>query len=619
MWVHGDRAGPAARRVGRRAQLGLVRPFPREWGTNGEGPGVVCLACPLPVHMGRRTCVQHPSARANGDEPGVAYPHVPPSRAYGRHTRMHPSAQMGKAGGSVPSRTPFPGGVPACNSLPRKWGRVGPGVACPRIPRAYVAAWPREKGGPGGSRRGKGKGAWATWRGRAVCPRAPPFRMNGEGRGQGVACPRVSPSCTPVNAEGWARGSFALTCPLFARTGRRGQGEEEGLEGMGRGGGGPCAHPFRANGEGRGWGWRAYACLLTARRERAAACPCAHSFRENVNGGKERGRGQRCPVLGMGGGESWGGVPDPVAEAKRIVWASTLARLPHSHRKGDARGQADAPFPRIARREGRTRIRGTQCPPPLGLLGPPFSPIHAATFARKGGARGYAAAAPRPPFPCSRHPIHVETGHMRAPCGRATLYARKGHTTPWPLLFPFTRKGARGHFAPPLRVGPAPPRSPVRADRGRARALRPTTPSWRCPFPLVRTAPFAQMRVCEGKTCGKGTREGTRPPRPLPSPFAQKGGARGHTAPPLRVARTPFPFPPRHPPGPPFSLGRVAMYARGMQGHATPGPTLPHLRGRELHVGTPPGKGVRKGTLPPAFPIRTEGCTRVRRPYAREG
>ncbi|KAH8982059.1 hypothetical protein EDB86DRAFT_2834543 [Lactarius hatsudake] len=97
-------------------------------------------------------------------------------------------------------------------------------------------------------------------------------------------------------------------------------------------------------------------------------------------------------------------------------------------------------------------------------------------------------------------------------------------------------------------------------------------------------------------------------PRPLPSPFAQKGYARGHAA-----------------PGP-FPLGHAERgMARDPQGHSTsapapsllsapprtrgrgmrrwPPPSLSHSRGRGAHDGTPP----RLSTSPPA-PALPSSC-----------
>ncbi|KAH9045935.1 hypothetical protein EDB84DRAFT_1468566, partial [Lactarius hengduanensis] len=121
---------------------------------------------------------------------------------------------------------------------------MGKGAACPRAPHFRV----------------NGEG----W-GQVACPRVPPSRVYGVGRrcrgrrGEGAACPRASPF--RANREGWGRGRRALAyplpartgaarpmgkggagwraaCPLPARTGRRGQRGREGLGKEGEGGGG---------------------------------------------------------------------------------------------------------------------------------------------------------------------------------------------------------------------------------------------------------------------------------------------------------------------------------------------------------------------------------------------
>ncbi|KAH9169081.1 hypothetical protein EDB89DRAFT_1908907 [Lactarius sanguifluus] len=584
MRVHGDRAGPAARRVGRWAQLGLVRPFPRKRGANGEGPGVACLACPLPTRTGRRTCVQHPSACTNGEEPGVAYPRVPPSRVYGQRTRMHPSARMGKAGGSVPSRTPFPGGVPACNSLPREWGRVGLGVACPRIPRAYVATQPREKGGPGGWRGGKGKGARATRRGGA----------GGAEGSRALACPLRAP---PRMRKGGPGDHLLLHAPFSRVQGGAAKGKRRGWRGWGEGAAGPVHTPSTQMGKGG------------ARGGGPAHASLPHVRNQGGWGGTEGGVLSCAPLPrkwdreGEGGGLPLGREGGKVGVARQTLWR-------------------------------KQNVPATNC---VGVHS--RSPT---TFASERG-RKRAGRRPLPPHRAQRG-AHEDKGH--------TMPA-----APWPpgpSLLPHPRRHicaeggrTRAHKGPLwshhlVRVEracdpPAPP-FPIRAEGGTG-ALRSSTPSWPCPSaqprsrgqgacegtpphhsesaPPLPSCPRHPIHVNEGmqrQDARKGDTRGHATPRPLPSPFVRKGGARGHTTPPLCVARAPFPFPPRHPPGPPFSLGRVAMYVWGMRGHTTPGPTLPHSCGRELHAGTPPGKGVREGTLPPAFPIRAEGCTRVHRP-----
>ncbi|KAH9006729.1 hypothetical protein EDB84DRAFT_1554389, partial [Lactarius hengduanensis] len=124
----------------------------------------------------------------------------------------------------------------------------------------------------------------------AACPRAPPFRANGEGWGR-VACPRVPPSRTyrgsAANGEGWRRvgkgrcwGRRVLVRPFMGRGGP-GRG--------GEGGGGvssyaPLLCEWAARPREKGW---------EGLRGETAACPRAHSFRANGKGGAgERGRGR---------------------------------------------------------------------------------------------------------------------------------------------------------------------------------------------------------------------------------------------------------------------------------------------------------------------------------------
>ncbi|KAH9024801.1 hypothetical protein EDB85DRAFT_1894143 [Lactarius pseudohatsudake] len=248
-------------------------------------------------------------------------------------------------------------------------------------------------------------------------------------------------------------------------------------------------------------------------------------------------------------------------------------------------------------------------------------------------------------------------------CGKR---AHEG-TWPPPLPFPLGRAIRKGGTRPP-----APP-FPIRAE-GRTRPPP--------PFPLAAPPHSRRMGACEGKTRGKGTLKGTRllgPSLPrsrgkgareachplAPSPFARKGGARGHASPhrprplpllslrhPAREARHPpaLPFPPwprlpvragnarachpRFHPSPfarrpqPFPLGCTTPYAWevGMRS-TTPGATLPPLARKGVARGyaaqhlpsplaAPPGtreKGAREG-------IRAEGGARGHAaPFAREG
>ncbi|KAH9039497.1 hypothetical protein EDB85DRAFT_2141018 [Lactarius pseudohatsudake] len=120
------------------------------------------------------------------------------------------------------------------------------------------------------------------------------------------------------------------------------------------------------------------------------------------------------------------------------------------------------------------------------------------------------------------------------------------------------------------------------------------------------------------RTEGVHTRARHRRPLPLPlsRPLPSHEGAHEDTT----------------PPAPPFPIGRAALYAQqgGTRGHAIPGPTLPHSRGRGVREGMPPpfpaaptpplpapsAWGTRgHAPLVPPFPIRAEGgCARACRP-----
>ncbi|KAH9033726.1 hypothetical protein EDB83DRAFT_2319016 [Lactarius deliciosus] len=655
-WGRGWRALAFPVRAWRRSQGGRVdpggrvpshAPFLCEWGgakREGEGDaerqGGVPSCAPLPCEWGREGLGGRVPSRA-------PFPRVLPSICTnGAARRGKGRGRLGVVGWSalarlLSTRTGLRGGagrggVSLCDPLAREWGREGPGIACSRVPpfRAYGVARPRGRGGAEGDGE-RGRRAlcaplprkWGRkWPGVAGL-RMPPYRT------YGAACPRAPPFC--ANGERWGRGWHAFACPLSARTGQHGQGKGE-AEGDGERGWRPsCALPGEWGRE--GLGQRALVPPFpheqheTAKGEGVglgAACPRAHPFRAN---GIER-EGQRCPVLvhtfcanGQRGRETGGGeemgrgtacprVPpfraDAAARTRGKTGEGTLFAHPTPDsvwggegmvgKVGEARQtlwrkqrachiSADAPFPRITHREGHMRIRGTQCPPPLGLLGSPFSPICAATFAQKGGTRGHAAAA----VPLSP--------------ARRTPFMRKA--------------GARGHVAPPL---PSWSCHPVRAEWGRARALRPTTPSLPRPFPL-RTAPFAQI---EGKTRGKGACEGTRPPGPS-LPHSRRRGAHDGTPPRLSASPSPSLFAPPHshgkgacegtrPPGstlPPWPR-RHARVGNARARHPRPHPS-PFTR-KVLYAGTPPrtrGKGAREGMPPPALPhLREGGCTRARRP-----
>ncbi|KAH9027617.1 hypothetical protein EDB85DRAFT_1892909 [Lactarius pseudohatsudake] len=620
----------------------------------------------------------------------VACPHVHPSRARtGRCALVHlPSARMGK-GGAVTGEGEGLRATGRGGGAPTRTGRVG--VAC---------VWRRsQRGGRGRGRRGEGAACWSAPLpcecGRVGPGRVPLCRARGGGvvkrarevptateRGGGAPLVRTPSTQT---GKGGARGGVPsrVPFPLPARRGGAVKGEGEGRralvlsaakgerEGPGATGiGGGVTLPV--NGERR----RRRALARMGREgEGGGGCPHAHPFsgrrrQGEQEGGKERDGGPSCAPFprkrgegrrgarvlpfhangtagcGRRGGARRGGTYPRMPRSNGFPLLLSSPRLPHSRRVGDARGQADAPH---RAQRGAHEDKGHTMP--LGLPGPPFSPIRATTSARKGGTRGHAV------FSLSAAPH----------CGKR---AHEG-TWPPPLPFPLGRVIRKGGTRPPT------PPFPIHAE-GR---MRPPPP-----FPLATPPHSHRMGACEGKTHGKGTLKGTRllgPSLPrsrgkgareachplAPSPFARKGGTRGHASP-----RRPHPLPllssrhpareARHPPALPFPpWPRRAVHAGNARAchplphsHAAPGPSplaapprmrgkwaceapppappFPHWHGRVLHAGTPPStslppwprrpvrvrrgdarafarKGVHAGTPPPS---RGKGRTRASHP-----
>ncbi|KAH9165533.1 hypothetical protein EDB89DRAFT_1911319 [Lactarius sanguifluus] len=156
-------------------------------------------------------------------------------------------------------------------------------------------------------------------------------------------------------------------------------------------------------------------------------------------------------------------------------------------------------------------IRGTQCPPWLGLPGPPF-PLSAPPHSR-GKEAHEGTSPPAPPLsPWPSRPVHAE-------------WARDPH----PLPSPFAWKGADC----------------------------PTSPRWPrpLPFPLVRATPFVRNGGVRGQDSRQGGTRGHAIPAPtLPSTRGRGGctwarrpvhAGRGtrDTPPPLPDAPGPLPFP----------------------------------------------------------------------------
>ncbi|KAH9016168.1 hypothetical protein EDB84DRAFT_1443223 [Lactarius hengduanensis] len=542
---------------------------------------------------------------------------MPPSRAYaGRRgvPAMHtPSAQMGKgrARSGMPSRAP----LPARTGRARPRGeREVPGVACPRAP-PLPREWGRERSG-----------------GRACPSRAPFPRERGgtkrEGVGPGAACPCArSFHANPNGGRGEReRGRRPVLVRTFCANGQRGQEGRGGAGGnmpsctrfpraadRGKSGGGgmpSCATlPRKRGGADGGEGTReaegvAGACPLSAcegggggqcgeRGKGASACPLASPFqREWGRGGRRGEEGVSTPNTG---GKEGRVVLDPVAEATRACHVSASAvSCAHSgcHHLPPLPVTLPSPPPFPFAVEKRTQEGQAGAPPPPLHRTPPRSRVDRDALGKgahmkRGGARGHAAPLPLPlPYPLSA-----------SPCSRGKV-AHEG--TPSPPLPPCV----------PFACG-AP---------SRRRLFSPSPPA--LPFPLVRAAHFAQKAPIRVRMEGARTR--ARRPRSYPfplraTPFARKGGTRGHARPPglslphsarkggcTRACR------PRHLPSPlaapprmrgkgaregtpllalPFPIWaegcctqvrRAAPYARegGMRGHAIPGPILPHSRGR---------------------------------------
>ncbi|KAH9047210.1 hypothetical protein EDB84DRAFT_1435010 [Lactarius hengduanensis] len=560
----------------------------RGWGGQGRGRWRRGEGAPLV----RTSSAQTGKGGAGGGVPSACMAVKGGQRGEGRRALVCPFTPRGKGGTGD--------GEGAASPLPRERGTAA--AACPRAARTGEREGAKEGGGTwGGGRKGG-----------TTCPRAPPFCAGGVartgGKGGGGQCRR-----------GKRRGGLTLVRPLSAleRGGGQcgGRGNEERLtERL------TLVHPcLRANGAARDAGY-------------GGARPLA-SFDANGNGG---GDGRAT------GGREWGGkvgvactrahtlwrkqnVPATYAEA--LTWQARVAsasfpasssrllsspRLPHSRRRRKRAGRRPA-----SRAERGARDTGHTMP--LGLPGPPFSPVRGTPF------------------------VWVESGHTRA---------RGPRPSP---SFPIRAEG-RTRPPPPFPLAAA-----LYARKGAREARDPPAP----PFPLGRAAPLAWNGGVRRQDARKGDPQGHATPRPLPSPFARKGYDEGRPPRPLPLpsSRHPVraerghvrhdtpPFPlglrrpiragiarachPRFQPSPfarrprhPFPLGCAAPYAReGGMRSATPGATLPPFARKGVARGyaaghlpspfaAPPGtreKGAREG-------IRAEwGARGHAAPFAREG
>ncbi|KAH9039144.1 hypothetical protein EDB85DRAFT_1887613 [Lactarius pseudohatsudake] len=598
-------SSPAARHGGRRGQLGLVHPFPRErgatglsacavrgqeegWGQrwraladgaawpNGKGRGQgrrgEGAACgPPPFHAnaegvkGRGVACGAPLFCVNAKGLGQGWRAL----AYG-----------GLSQGTGQWRRGEGAACPWCAPLPRKRGREGLGVVCPCVP-LYAAEGERE--GPGARGEGAASPLPQEWgRMAAGCP-----RVNGKGGAR-------------KRGRGWWRG--ALMCTPSVRMGGadRGRvgGEGEGRRDVGEG----CALVRSLSVR---TGWRRLG------DKEGAACPHALplSTREGVADSAGGGRGGELPwctpflrsngaAVNAGGEDEGATYPGaPLSARKRVgppmspLLPLLSSQPPHSREKGT---QAEVPASHTEREhqdKGRT-MPATPRPPGPSLLpirtttfaqghaaAAAASPVRGTPFARKGGARGLT------PCPSSSYlatPVHME----------------REHATPRPFPSLCVEGGRMGALRPTTPHWPWP--FPLGVCEGRSPHLSTLAPPPSRPVPLVRATPFVRSEGVRGQEHAERGHARACDPPASPSSFVWKGGVQGHTAPPLRVAPTLFPFPlcatlfaqkgGMRPPQPfpsPFTRKGGAQHrpihaGRGARGQADPASLCVTQRGRTV-------------------------------------
>ncbi|KAH9032060.1 hypothetical protein EDB83DRAFT_2319164 [Lactarius deliciosus] len=500
--------------------------------------------------------------------------------------------KMGRTGRGGGMQSPFRVNVEgwdwwhtlAC-SLAARMGRHGQGGREGRGQGSHALVctfrWPRGKGRDWGQRGGAASPLPCEW---GTAAAAGP-RANGKGgagkRGRGQW--RV-PSCAP------------LLCKWTVRTGEwEGVKERDGrMWGKGMGPeGGTMWHRQGSVWEGEEMG-------LTLVRPLSAL---------EWGGGQCRG-GKGKMRVGMGGRweegtHTWRGKLGGVAHMDRThVWPRTpthplsSAQPPHSW---DARGQADAC---ITCREGCIKIRGTQYRRPPASWALPFLPsvppcLH--------GRRAHKSTLPlAPPLPTQlRHLVCTERGHATPSPSLPHLHRRGAYggtppTTPRrPQPFPLVRTtpfawtgGVQGDhptsshqpWPSPLLSAPPPTQTLAPLFPIRTKAHRPASPHRPCPLPSLFVPPHSSGMEHTIPRPFARKRAHDPPLRVTPAPtfpifatlFARSGGAQLHTAPHLHIGATPTP-----------SLIPVCvewvqkhMQKGDTQGHATPGPSLPHSRGR---------------------------------------
>ncbi|KAH8986192.1 hypothetical protein EDB92DRAFT_1818388 [Lactarius akahatsu] len=475
----------------------------------------------------------------------------------------------------------------------------------------------------------------ARRRGRAVCRRAHTFHANGKGRGGGqcrvplpcvwgsvdkregagadAECPQGSHAIPLSTHTGWrgqvgrGQGQRALVRTPSMQMGRGGARERGvaawtgGREGWGMGGtrrtgGGMIVAQTGGKGQ-EGEGQHALVCPpFYTRRDGGGsarcrgwggvlACPLASSFRckwerwqrwEGDRDGREGREGGDAPDSvqigwytigredGGMGGESWGGTPGC---AHGTLWQKQ--NMPAAYTEG--------PFPFSF------------------LLSPPLLPPLPTPFASKRGRKR--AGRRLCPLHHMQRGAHEDKGHTMPAAPQPSppsvpphLHGRVAHEgMPPPPLFPSAAL-IRRHIAP----GPSPSHlatPPCMCRKGDGTQPLGALHVGHCPFPLVRTAPYAwkghatlatppsfPIRVEGARTTAH------RPASPPHSPLLPF---------PLHTTQTP-PFPLAAPPcphgececTPPLAplAWKGCMRARRTactgKGHVIPDPTLPHSHGR---------------------------------------
>ncbi|KAH9024448.1 hypothetical protein EDB83DRAFT_2320068 [Lactarius deliciosus] len=570
-------------------------------------------AGPAARHIGRQVASCAPSCANGAPQDGAACPRVPPVRAYGAAwsrgwgPSYAPLSRECGTGDHVPLRALL---------LRVRGGAVGRcrgGVPLVHTPSARMGRAARSKG--------EGRGRWQPScpfpRIRGGVPRAPPFRANGKGgagggepsrapfpgehggaaeggrggggndreREQHPSCPFPRVQGATAKGEGGAGGQRTLVHPAFRASGAGGgvpsyRARSRGKRsGRWRRGGRRAPHlmpicaqwrregsegrvpPFHTNGVAGQCGGR----------ERRLASPLE---RRGEGGERRRGRKRNVPATSVTPTSSphpavlLCPLPPPIPLAfpsPPSPFAKEDGPCPHPLHHAPPRSRTDK---KGGHKEG-VRMRA-----PASSLS--LSPRPLPSHSHEGGARGRDAhedtrhrllpLSLAPPFPftqkvCAGHaaaaspqslafPPGRRKGHegchrpLPSPFDRATIYApergTRGHATPEPTL-PIRAEGARTRGTPPRHLPTAPPRTHRRRARKGTRSPVPHSRergAYEGPHPLDHAAPYARTGGTRGQaapSCGapfaqEGAHEATRLPMCRAAGPARSRCARVHHA-----------------------------------------------------------------------------------------